>query len=191
MCLWSCFCDCVYATRCVWFKLYIPSLLLDLALTIFIIVQLFNLSVFACCTDNRGSFNSKCAYNHIGGADDVGVATNGFCYRKDDDFSCGGNLTSCAIAQNITISDVCSQSVLQQVANVSTDAFIAILIIKAIGVLFSLFLEIRSVCCEKKPPGSAEAEESKSCCQECSSKCCSSITTIVLRIFFFWCLEQL
>jgi len=156
--------------------------LLDLGLTIYIVTQLFSLDIFACCVDNKNSpYTGECSYNHIGGASNVGVR-NGYCYRKDTNVSCEGDLTTCALGYNITT--LCDDSTLSTVASRSMDAFIAILIIKAIGICFSLFLEIKSVCCEKKEPGAEEAEESKNCCKKCTINCCSSLCSLLFRAFF-------
>jgi len=149
MCCISCFCDCIYATRCIWFKLYIPSILLDLGLTIYIVYQLFHLSVFACCADNL-TYTSSCAYNTIGGASNVGVDSSGYCTNINSNLNCTGNLPACAASHDVNMTTLCDQSTLNQVASMSVNAFIGILIIKIVGIAFSLFLELKSICCDKK-----------------------------------------
>jgi len=183
MCCFSWFCDCIYATRCIWFKLYVPSILLDLGLTIYILKQLFDLNAFACCADNLND-NSECSYNRIGGASNVGVDSSGYCININQNLDCNGTLAMCAKDNGVNMTSLCNQTVLNDIATTSVHVFIAILIIKIVGLAFSLLLELKSVCCEKKKPGQAEEEESKNCCKECSAKCCSQLIILLLRIFF-------
>jgi len=189
MCCCSWLWDCIYATRCVWLKLYVPSLIADLGLTTYIIYQLYVLDVFACCVDNQTSNqNHECAYNHIGGASNVGVNDYGFCYRKDNpSFNCGGNLTSCASSVGADITELCSPSTLKQVANTSVDWLIYILLIKAVGVVFCIFLELKAAWCDKKDAGSEEAEKSKNCCRQRSKNCLIGLSVLIIRIFFLIC----
>jgi len=189
MCCWSCLWDCIYATRGFWLKLYVPSLLADLGLTIYIIYQLYVLEVFACCIDNKTSYlNHECAYSNIGGASNVGVNEYGFCYRKDNlNVNCAGNLTSCAASIGANMTELCSPSVLETVARTSVDWLIGILVVKAVGVMFCIFLEIKASCIDKTDAGSEEAEKSKNCCRQHSRKCFIGLSVLLIRIFFLVC----
>jgi len=179
-------CDCIYATRCVWFKLLVPSMLADLGLTIYIVYQLFAFNVFACCVDNKSAYqNSKCAYSNIGGANNVGVDSNGYCTRLDNSsINCGGNLASCGTSAGVNVTELCSQSTLNHVANTSVDWFIAVLIVKMVGLLFGLFMEFKAACIDKKSDGTEDAERSKNCCRKCSEKCFVNLSIFLLRVFF-------
>eukprot|EP00483_Globobulimina_turgida_P008477 UN08494 len=82
MCLGLC-CDCLYKSRCLLWKLLPLLWLADLVLTIYIVVQLYQSDIFACCTHNMGALDPICGYEDLGGAANIAVNDYGYCQRKD------------------------------------------------------------------------------------------------------------
>jgi len=179
-------------------------MLLDLGLTIFIIVQVAQLDVFACCTDNL-TLNSKCAYTDIGGTDNVGVDSNGYCVQKSSGQHCEGNLATCAsdLKPAVNMTSLCSHSILNEVANTNWDWLLAILVIKAAGLVFLIVLEFRSLRRStqkakdnndpdrKREPGEEDVEATVGCCQKCKhcscqcfKSCITNTTVFILKLFF-------
>jgi len=185
-------------------------MLLDLALTIYIIVELSGLDVFACCADNK-KLNSECSYMTIGGASNVGVDNSGYCIQKSTNTDCIGELPSCAANYTVNITTLCSESVLKEVANTNWEWLMAILVTKSVGLVFLITLEIRSLYLSHKKskeakqakeenenahskerePGEEDVEATAGCCEKCrhcswhNCKACITNTTIfTLKLFF-------
>ncbi len=59
---YSCCCGGLYRCKGVLFKLILPLMLIDLALTLYLVIQLSTLDVFACCTDNTVTYGDICSY---------------------------------------------------------------------------------------------------------------------------------
>jgi len=170
-------------------------MLLDLALTIYIIIQLAGMEVFACCADNK-TLNSNCAYTEIGGAKNVGVDSEGYCIQKSTSTDCKGELATCAadLMPSVNMTTLCSQDTLDEVANSNWDWLMAVLVIKAIGLVFLIVLEIRSLratCRSNREPGEEDVQATTGCYDKfkhCSWNCCKSCmkgtTIFTLKIFF-------
>jgi len=185
MCLYDWFCDCLYKGRNVIGKIGIPLMLIDLGLSIFIAIQLLEFNAFACCTDNKTQ--EQCSYDDFGGADNVGV-NNGYCYRIDNNVDCGSTLIACAATvPGVDINQLCSQDSLNKVADYNWTWLLGFLVIKMIGLIFVLFLDIKSLCCDSKDAGEKDAQDAErccSCCKNCTQQCMITTSIFMLRLAF-------
>ena len=81
-------------------KLVLFLLILDLSLTMFITISLWNADVFACCTSTNPTYNTdswvaKCTYEDIGKAENIDDTSLGYCERRNGDV-CDTGLDTCA-----------------------------------------------------------------------------------------------
>jgi len=201
MCLSWC-CDALYQGRCFFFRLSSILMILDLGLTLYIIVQLTQIDTFACCTDNL-TLNDQCSYMTIGGTNNIGIDSEGYCIQKSSDTYCKGDLATCAEENSVDMSKLCSTEVLNEVADLSWEWLMIILVIKTVGLIFLIALEIRSLINTRKKatdqanpqrnrePGEEDVEATVGCCDKCkrcSWECCKSCLTnttiFILKIFF-------
>lgn len=206
-----CFCETLYKCRCFCWRLLLPLWIIDLLLTIYIIVNLYNADVFACCTSNITGEDDECSYEDLGGWNNILVtdntysntsstssyATAGFCQREDTGKVCN-SIASCAVDLDDPVfmtSDLCNDDVLDQVARCNWFWITAVLITKCIGLLFLIFLEFRSCrnYCRSKSDSSnrstaadGEAEDVQRCskCKNWGKECCCKILIFVLKIIF-------
>lgn len=186
MCLgWLC--SCMYNCKVCFNRLLLPLLLIDLALTIYIVVQLASNVPFACCTDPG---INDCSYDDIGGADNVELVepTSGgiFCERKDNpSLNCYSDITSCATNNGIDISQLCSESILDELAKENWTWLLAVLCVKLVGLCFLIFYDITHTWCKGKDTAQEDAESVSKCCHcKCGNNCCKELIFFFLRIFF-------
>merc|ERR1712083_114068 len=80
---------------------------------------------------------------------------------------------------------MCNEDLLDDISFYNYFWLNAVLIIKCVGLLFLLFLEIRS-CLKKKESDKEEAEQSEKCCKckEWGMACCSTTFVLLLKAFF-------
>jgi len=123
-----------------------------------------------------------------------------FAYKKNTNTYCSGNITACAQAHSVDMSSLCSEKTRKEVANANWDWLMAILVIKCVGLVFLIALEIRSLCNSRKKanerdrdrePGEEDVEATAGCCEKCkhcsweSCKHCMTSTVIfTLKLFF-------
>eukprot|EP00485_Elphidium_margaritaceum_P007516 CAMPEP_0202690680 /NCGR_PEP_ID=MMETSP1385-20130828/5597_1 /ASSEMBLY_ACC=CAM_ASM_000861 /TAXON_ID=933848 /ORGANISM="Elphidium margaritaceum" /LENGTH=297 /DNA_ID=CAMNT_0049345963 /DNA_START=46 /DNA_END=939 /DNA_ORIENTATION=+ len=199
MCL-TCCCDVLYKARCFCWKILLPILwVIDLILTGYLIYALWRSNIFACCTTNNGAVGDWCGQDDLGGASNVFVNEYGYCGRKDTGYVCH-EIGECAeaveaVAFNVTSLDpdastfgdmMCNADVLDQVATYNYMWLNIVLIVKVIGLIFLLLLDVAS-CIKKIDADEEEAKQSQTCgrkCKEWGCECCQQSLVFILKVFF-------
>ena len=190
MCFGLC-CDFLYHSRCCFFKLLPLLWIADLALTIYIVIALYEADIFACCTTSVDPFSDECRYEDLGGASNVAVNDYGYCVREDNGIICDF-VGECGELNGITSPDpnneLCSDKVLDDVASYNYFWLNAILITKCVGLVFLLLLECYT-CCKKvdiKDKEAEEAEQTVRClkCKQWGKACCVATFILLLKLIF-------
>jgi len=199
MCCGLC-CNLLYRSRCCFWKLLPILWIIDLALTIYLVVALYQADIFACCTTNVDPLSAICGYDDLGGASNVMVNEFGYCKRIDDDTVCNQIGLCGDIVLNYTDptnptddarafgEKLCSASVRDDVATYNYYWLNGVLITKCVGLLFLLLLECNT-CLKKidqKDKEAEEAEAAEKCfkCKQWGKACCTATLVFVLKIFF-------
>eukprot|EP01083_Nonionella_stella_P126122 381608_1 len=197
MCLGIC-CDCLYNCRGIFWKLLPLLWLADLVLTVYIVLQLYDAEVYACCTHNITPLGAVCNYEDLGGASNVFVDDNGYCGRLDSNQICS-EVGICAEQESIVgVIDYvgmdpgdafgdqfCSQDVLDEVATFNFTWLIVVLIVKCVGLVFLILLDL-AACLKKVKPDEKEAEQANTCtkCAKWGRDCCCKSLEILFKIAF-------
>jgi len=213
MCVGLC-CDCLYRSRCLFWKLLPILWIVDMALTIYLIVNLYQSDIFACCTTNMDGIGEICGYDDLGGASNIFVNDYGYCGRRDTNKICY-EIGECAELQSTATSidqctsmgidncivprsnatstaqyesfgnTLCTQTVLDDVAFYNYFWLNGVLITKCVGLLFLILLDLRA-CLNKIDPDEQEAQQTETCfkCKKWGKDCCVKTIVLILKATF-------
>eukprot|EP01084_Bolivina_argentea_P108058 193129_1 len=173
-----------------------PLWIIDLALTIYLVIEFYNANIFACCTTNQDPWSDICGYDDLGGAGNVFVDDYGYCKRFDDESVSCMYTGECAEVEGIVPLNttnvgsifgdtMCNEDVLTDVANCNWFWLTAILITKSVGLVFLIALDIKS-CCSKIDPAEEEAKQVETCwkCKKWGKQCCCSTIKLLIKLTF-------
>jgi len=178
--------------------------IVDLGLTCYLIYGLYEANIFACCTHNMGDLGDICGYDDLGGSGNIFVDEMGYCGRKDTNKVCC-EIGECAeldgiVDYNATATEytcdgvafgqdfgetMCNEDLLEDISFYNYFWLNAVLIIKCVGLIFMLLLEVRS-CVKKIESDKEEAEQSESCCdcKKWGKQCCATSIVLLLKAVF-------
>ena len=94
-------------------------------------------------------------------------------------------MIDCANSNGIDYEALCSEDVLDELAQENWGWLLGILCTKLVGLLFLIFYDITHTWCKNKDAGEEDAENARKCCVcKCTCDCLKGLTFFLLRIFF-------